>query len=158
MSESGRKDRVLDVVSRVLRQAVRDAGRAGIALVDDQSPEAGLAAECCHCAVGVEHTWLAAAADIPAIVASRRALAAHPANKTALLLGRSFPSEPLLPLGDLYASQVAALAGGWSVPPDVARLIELAGGVHEADGALRAWLDEWRQPGVALDQLPPNAR
>ncbi|HEX5727739.1 MAG TPA: hypothetical protein VFX98_19870, partial [Longimicrobiaceae bacterium] len=83
------------------------------------------------------------------------AVAANPASKTVLLLGGELPPEPLLPLGDLYAGEVAELAGGWSAPEPVLRLAELAGGVAALDAALRGWADR-RDPG-ALDALPPAA-
>jgi hypothetical protein len=84
-------------------------------------------------------------------------LAAHPVNKTTLLLGGAPPPEPLLPLGDLYASRVAALAGGWSGPPALRRLAERAGGIAALDTALAGLLEERREAEDALAALPPEA-
>jgi hypothetical protein len=88
----------------------------------------------------------------------RNALTAHPANKTALLLGADWPVEPLLPLGDLYATQIAALTGGWSGPPDVERLVRLAGGIEATDRALGSWFEKWQAPDSALGHLPAECR
>lgn len=79
------------------------------------------------------------------------ALVANPANKTALLLGGPLPPEPLLPLGDLYASQVAELAGGWSAPAAVRELASAAGGVERLDAALHQRID--RRDPHGLDGL-----
>lgn len=84
--------------------------------------------------------------------AARDALLAHPANKTALLLSGTLPPEPLLPLGDLYASQVEDLIGGWSAPPAVRALADEAGGIARLDAALEAVVDE-RRPVEALPAL-----
>ena len=86
------------------------------------------------------------------------ALLANPANKTALLLGSMPPPEPLLPLGDLFATDVLALAGGWSAPPPVRALAELVGGIEALDGALRAHFDERRPVEEAVAGLPAAAR
>ncbi|HEU4559850.1 MAG TPA: hypothetical protein VFS20_18505, partial [Longimicrobium sp.] len=83
------------------------------------------------------------------------ALAAHPANKTALLLNATLPPEPLLPLGDLWASEVAELAGGWSAPGTVTRIAGQAGGIEALDDALRAYVD--RRDPAGLDALPTEA-
>ncbi|HEX6940167.1 MAG TPA: hypothetical protein VF158_12205 [Longimicrobiales bacterium] len=176
--------RVGGVVAEVVRQAVRDAGATGVVLLDDGSPEAGLAREWCTQALGadavvcipppapaaVEACRRVLGADVPGdaaaeeahrfharLAAAGGALVAHPANKTALLLGPRTPPEPLLPLGDLYAGQVATLAGAWTAPPEVRRLAELAGGVAALDAALHAWLEERRPIDAALAPLGPAA-
>jgi hypothetical protein len=82
------------------------------------------------------------------------ALSAHPANKTALLLGGAPPPEPLLPLGDLWATDVLALGGGWSAPPEVEALARDAGGIEALDGALRRRIDG--RDASALDAFPPE--
>jgi hypothetical protein len=84
-------------------------------------------------------------------------LIAHPANKTALLLSPAAPPEPLLPLGDLYASEVRRLAGGYTLPPAVTALAEAAGGVEALDAALRAHFDERRPLAEALAGLSEGA-
>lgn len=97
-------------------------------------------------------------ARLLAHVGGGRVLVANAANKTALLLGMTAPPEPLLPLGDLYATDVRALTGGWSVPAAVRPLVEAAGGIDALDAALRAHFDERRSLAEALQTLPPAAR
>jgi hypothetical protein len=84
------------------------------------------------------------------------ALAANPINKTSLLLGGDLPPEPLLPLGDLYASEIRELVGDWSAPPPVRALADLCGGVELLDGALRRYFDG-REP-AGLESLASDAR
>ena len=159
--------RIGDVVGSVVRQALADRGARRVALLDDGGPEAELAARMLVRSLGgdavVRIRTEAGDAEALACFASGGggvdqdrflrearslrarmlpdAVAADPASKTALLLGGELPPEPLLPLGDLYASEVAALAGGWSAPASVSRLIEMAGGVERLDAALRRWAD-----------------
>lgn len=170
-----RERRIAEVVGAVARKALEDRGLGRIALIDDGGPEARLAAAILEAGVGagavarvttfyvdVEpllHLLPPVSPDHVAEEMRRMrarlepgALPAHPANKTALLLGGELPPEPLLPLGDLYASQVQALAGGWSAPEDVRALARAAGGVEALDAALRAAF-EGRDPS-ALDRLP----
>ncbi|HEU0013825.1 MAG TPA: hypothetical protein VFQ45_09080 [Longimicrobium sp.] len=170
-----RERRIGEVVGRVARQALADYGRSRIALLDDGGPEAELAARMLARALGDEAVVRVAEAEgemDPLLHAAppervgeetRRmrarllddALPAHPANKTALLLGGSLPPEPLLPLGDLWAGEVAALIGSWSASADVRALAEAAGGVEVLDAALRRWIDQ-REP-AALASLPAEA-
>jgi hypothetical protein len=167
--------RIGEVIGAVARQALADRGRTRIALLDDGGPEAKLAASILRSQLGDDAVIPIDTADVdpePLLrgltVDTRRmdeevrrmrarlkddALAAHPANKTALLLGGELPPEPLLPLGDLWATDVLALAGGWSAPPEVLALAEEAGGIEALDGVLRRLVDG-RDPS-ALDALPP---
>jgi hypothetical protein len=171
-----RAARVGEAVGAVARQTLIDRGAARVALLDDGSPEAALAARFLAAALGndgvvhvsvdgpevepllhllppgVSHERLAAEARRMKARLLDGALAAHPANKTELLLGAALPPEPLLPLGDLYASDVEALCGGWSASAEVRALAEGAGGVKALDAALRRWLDG-RDP-AGLDALP----
>jgi hypothetical protein len=80
-------------------------------------------------------------------------LIAHPCSKTALLLGSRPPQADLFPLGDLYASQVARLAGGWSVPEDLRGLVARAGGIDVLDAALARLVDGREPAAAALDSL-----
>lgn len=183
-----RRDRIGAVVASVVRQAVRDAGARRIVLLHDDSAEARLALEWCRVALGADAVvavrgesvagalreiggeWSAPGDELLAGEARRLAarleagrgepaLLAHPANKTALLLaGLDLPPEPLLPLGDLYATEVQALAGAWSAPAPVRALADVAGGIGMLDGALRAYLDERRPLAEALSLLPEEAR
>jgi hypothetical protein len=167
--------RIAEVIGAVARQALADRGRTRIALLDDGSPEAELATRILVDQLGEERVatvsvnedhvrWVAgdlgvdrrrAEEEVHRLLARLMddALPAHPANKTALLLGGELPPEPLLPLGDLWATDVLALAGGWSAPPEVLALAEEAGGIQALDGVLRRLVDG-RDPS-ALDALPP---
>lgn len=171
----GAEGRVADVVGAVARQALADRGKSRIALLDDGGPEGALAArllartlgEAAVVRVGANGAGVEPFLPHPGAVPAWRVeeevrrlrarlmdgvLAAHPANKTALLLGGDVPPEPLLPLGDLWATDVLALAGGWSAPPEVVELAEAAGGIAALDGALRRRMDG-RDPR-GLDGLP----
>jgi hypothetical protein len=174
-----RAARIGDAVGAVARQALADRGVQRVALLDDGSPEAALAARFLAAALGndamVRVTVKGAEVEpllhlLPPGVSQERlhdeirrvkarllerALTAHPANKTELLLGAALPPEPLLPLGDLYASEVAGLCGGWFASSEVRALAAAAGGVEALDAALRRWLDG-RDP-AALDALPADA-
>jgi hypothetical protein len=167
--------RIGEIVGAVARQALADFGRARIALLDDGGPESELAARLLESALGagaivrvhedgagvepfLPHPGAVPAWRVAEEVRRLRArlmdgvLAAHPANKTALLLGGELPPEPLLPLGDLWATDVLALAGGWSAPPEIAALVEAAGGIETLDAALRRRIDG--RDRAALDALP----
>jgi hypothetical protein len=180
-----RAERVALVVGGVLRQAVYDAGAHGILLLDALSPEGRLASAWAEAALGAGavttvrpevvdalggalagagHDELAGVegAELERACARSHAaragtLLAHPANKTALLLGRCVPPEPLLPLGDLYASQVAELAGGWSGPREVHQLAARVGGIAVLDGVLEEMLENRRPPAAAMSNLPADA-
>jgi hypothetical protein len=169
-----REARVAAAVGEVVRAALAARGARRVALIDEGGPEAALAARWLEehlgaqavvrvCETGPELDSLLHAGGPQARAEGLRlrarllegALAAHPLNKTALLLG-GLPPERLLPLGDLWASQVEALCGGWSAPPAVAALAERAGGMARLDAALAAWL-EARDP-AALEALPGPVR
>lgn len=173
-----RERRITEIVGAVVRQALADRGASRVALLDDGGPEAALAARMLAAALGdgavarivvsdaemesVLHLSPGMARERAADEARRLrarltddAVPAHPANKTALLLAGALPPEPLLPLGDLYASEVAELCGAWSAPDGVRRIAELAGGIEALDGALRGWA-EGRDP-AAIALLPAEA-
>ena len=170
-----REARIGGLVAAVARQALADQGVGRVALADDGSPEAGLAARLLE-GLGPD-ALLRARADAPGVepllhalrgmgageratreaagLAARLepdALAAAPENKTVLLLCGALPPEPFFPLGDLYAGEVAELCGGWSAPEELRTLADSAGGIARLDGALRAWLD--RRDASGLDRLP----
>jgi hypothetical protein len=170
--------RIAEIVGAVARQALADRGLARIALLDDGSRQAQLAARMLARTLGEEAVVRVTAAEIdpaPFLAEARHraawqveeeirrlrarlmedALPAHPANKTALLLGGELPPEPLLPLGDLWASDVLVLCGACSAPPEIAALARAAGGVPALDDALRALVDG-RDP-AALERLPREA-
>ncbi|HSU13426.1 hypothetical protein [Longimicrobium sp.] len=173
-----REPRIAAIAGAVARQALADRGASRIALLDDGGPEAELAARMLVSTLGADAVLRITVADgemesvlhlAPEVSREqwaeemRRmrarlavdAIAAHPANKTALLLGGELPPEPLLPLGDLWASEVAALAGRWSAPEPVRRIAEAAGGIEALDAALRGSIDT-RDP-AALDALSSDA-
>lgn len=170
--------RIAEIVGAVARQALADRGLARIALLDDRGPEAELAARLLARTLGAEAVVRVAANGAgvdpflphPGAVAPWRVkeevrrlrarlmdgvLPAHPANKTALVLGGELPPEPLLPLGDLWATDVDALAGGWSGPPEVVAAAEMAGGIGALDAALRRRIDGGDP--AALDAMPREA-
>jgi hypothetical protein len=176
MSEA-RWIRVAEIVGAVARQALADRGLSRIALLDDGSEQADLAARLLAHGLGeaaVVRVTVTAAEVEPLLPAwpgvprdrvddeLRRmrarltdALPAHPASKTELMMGGPLPPEPLLPLGDLWASEVAELAGAWSAPGPVMRIAQQAGGIEALDDALRAYVD-CRDP-AGLDALPAEA-
>ncbi len=86
------------------------------------------------------------------------ALIANPLNKTALLLTPAAPPEPLLPLGDLFATDVRALVGDFSLPAPVRGLADEVGGIDALDAVLRAYFDERRRLAEALAPVPEPAR
>jgi len=180
------RERVGRIVVGVLRQAVADSGAGALILLDDGSPEALLARDWCGEAAGdnfvaagdageqraawreqalepppaavIDEEARRWAARLQAAATTGGALLAHPANKTALLLSPAPPPEPLLPLGDLFATDVRGLVGGFSLPEPVRALAEQAGGIDPLDAALRAHFDERRPLGEALASLPGPAR
>jgi hypothetical protein len=180
MVTAGRADRLAIIIGGVVRQAVEDARANGVVVLNAASPEGRLAVEWITSALGVAQVWCvtaeacaAAALDTARFGAARflpepeferavgrvlgarvGALLASPANKTALLLGGSRPPEPLLPLGDLYASQVAMLAGEWTAPAEVRRLAAAAGGVETLDRVLEDVLERRSTAEAALRPLP----
>ncbi len=172
------ESRLGDVLEAVIRQRMRDEGVSRVALLDDGSPELQLIVRVLaprfndgtlvrvandrplldsllH-VLGSEHQKREVA---PALLSFRARLvadsiAASPLNKTALLLGGSLPPEPLLPLGDVYASEVERLTGDWSAPDRVRELARMAGGILELDRVLSRWA-EGRNPNWAGEQPEP---
>jgi hypothetical protein len=145
------------IVGDVVRQAVADAGAPGVIILEDRTPEGELACQWLEGALGTASLWRGASlasnlhgtdvdpADAQLLGAWRLArqegaLIAHPASKTTLLLGGALPRVDVFPLGDLYASQVVQLAGGWSAPADLEAIVA-AVGVEAVDGALGRLVD-----------------
>lgn len=161
--------RLAGVVCGVAASALRAAGAQTLVLIDDGSPEASLCLRWLRDGLpgqGVRPVRVADAVlvesalqPIDPVEAARavartlartmEGLVAGPANRTTLLLApRSWPDD-LLPLGDLWASRVAELAGGWSGPPLVTELAGRFGGVEQLDAALGAWVQ-----GRDIDAAP----
>jgi len=165
------EDRLSDAIGAVVSAALEERGASRVALLDDGSPEAALLVRWLHRSLGAPRVLavgredprtgaiLDAAGEETDLVEVLRlrarlvpdALVAHPGNKTALLLAGALPPDPLLPLGDVWASEVEAMAGACTLPPPVAELARRAGGVAALDRSLRAWL-EGREHD-ALDRL-----
>jgi hypothetical protein len=172
---TARLERIGEMVCAVALQLLRDRGRSRLALLDDGSPEAALAlrmlrplgdaavravkpderqVESVLHALDLLETDAAARAEVHRLLlrSVEDAVPALAWNKTALLLGGDPPPVTFLPLGDLYASEVAILTGGWSAPAAVRELVDAAGGVERLDAALRRRL-EGREPDALL-RLP----
>ena len=171
--------RVAEIVGAVARQALADRGLSRIALLDDGSEQADLAARLLAHGLGgaaVERVAVTPAEVEPLLPAwpgvprqrvedeLRRlrarltdALTAHPASKTELMMGGALPPEPLLPLGDLWATDVLALGAAWSGSAELRSLVDEAGGIETLDGALRRLVD--RRDSIGWDEgLPPSVR
>jgi hypothetical protein len=166
--------RIGEIILAVARQMVEDRGVARLALLDDGSPEAGLVAHLlAPLGAGLvrvrandgqvdsllHSAGFAGDGQEPRVEAHRflvrllaDAIPTSALTKTDLLLGGEMPPEAFLPLGDLYASEVVALAGEWRGTPNARRLAEAAGGIERLDGALRAYLDG--RDARALGKLP----
>lgn len=151
------KGRVGGVIAGVLRQAIGDSGAERCVLLADGSPEAELLADLLEPRLGgsfrtapaegpswpeLLDAWARVARDEPG------ALVAVATNKTAALLGGALPG-PVLPLADLWASQVQVLCSAWSATPAVHELAERAGGVDRLDAALAMLVDRRRMPQEA---------
>ena len=78
------------------------------------------------------------------------------ANKTCLLLSWALPTQPVLPLGDVYASQVRHLVGSCTLPPCLRDAPP--GTLQDVDGALRAYLEEGFRQEEALGGLAEPLR
>jgi hypothetical protein len=167
-----RSQRLAALVGGVLKQALAVTGRSGVVILDDWSPEASLAIDWCRAELGdtavlsasldgvdpgthPEETLRAQAREL---ARQHNALTANAANKTTLLLSRDFPPEPLLPLGDIYATQIQQLAGGWSGSAQIRNLARAAGGIEALDRALQVFCEGWRSAQKAAELLPDEAR
>jgi hypothetical protein len=159
----------------VARQALADRGLSRVALLDDGSEQADLAARLLAHVLGdaaVERVTVTAAEVEPLLPAwpgvprdrvedeLRRmrarltdGLPAHPASKTELLMGGALPPEPLLPLGDLWATDVLALGVAWSGSAELRSIADEAGGIETLDAALRRLVD--RRDSLSWDEGLP---
>ncbi len=151
-----REARLGRIVAGVLDEAIRCAQCSGLLVVDDGSPETRLLQRWCQRHLGGRH--VSARPGQIQELAGERLLSARATNKTALLLSSSFPGERVLPLGDLYATQIRELAGGCSVPADVQELADVAGGIDALDAALASCFESWLPAGKAAEQLTYPAR
>jgi hypothetical protein len=171
---SGRAERTARVVRAVVAGAVREAAAGGVVVLEDWTPEGELVYEWLIAELGEERVWRAAslasnvqhsgadAVDAQRLAAWRMAreqaaLIAHPANKTVLLLGGRVPWADLYPLGDVWATQVEALARRWSGPEEVEAVAAAAGGLSALDHALARMIDARENAAAALASLPAAA-
>lgn len=168
--------RVGRVIGGVIRQAVEDAHAQGLVILEPDSPEGRLAVAWSMPVLGEARVWRVegepggADARHPfrreelrrgvgrVLARERSALLAHPVNKTALLLDEWVPPEPLLPLGDLYASRVAAAAGGWTGSDALRALAAAAGGIDALDAALAGFVEGRLPARRAFADLPETVR
>lgn len=161
--------RIERVVRGVCAAAVRTGGAGGaggIVVLDDWTPEGELVYEWLVRELGEARVWRAAslaanvqglnAAEAQQVGAWRKAatgaLVAHPANRTALLLGGRLPRADLLPLGDVRAAQVESFTGRWSAAPEVEALAVALGGAAALDRAVDSLIGGWHDgiPGGAV--------
>jgi hypothetical protein len=161
--------RVEQVVRRVVAAAVHEAGAGGVVVLEDWTAEGELLYEWLVRELSEARVWRVASLasnvqEVPAgmdanVVAASRAvrdqnvLLAHPANRTALLLGGSLPRADLFPFGDVPATQMETLAGSWTAAAEVVQVAAAAGGVRGLDAALGRWLDERWDEESALAEL-----
>jgi hypothetical protein len=163
--------RVERVIRGVCAAAVHASDAGGVVVLDDWTPEGELVYEWLVRELGEARVWRAAslssnvqgltAAEAQEIGAWRAArvdgaLIAHPANRTALLLGGRLPVADLLPLGDVWASEVEVLTGRWSGAAAVETLAAAAGGVAALDATLRRLLEQGTDERTATAALPPD--
>ena len=166
---TGFAERVERVVRRAIAAAVSAARAPGIVVLDDWTPEGELACEWLVRELGAGQVWRVASLasnvqEVPAgpdaqlvaasrAVTERGALLAHPANRTALLLGGALPRADLFPFGDVPATQMQVLTGSWTAPADVVQLAGAAGGIAALDTALGRWLDDRQDRASAFGEL-----
>lgn len=175
--DRARLTRVGEIICAVAGQMLEDYGCRHVALLDDGSSEAELAATLMNPMGDVVIRVAADTRQLESVLHAagiqdfdddaRReahrlllrlvpnAIPCSPRTKTDLLLA-GLPPEPFCPLGDLYASEVALLGGGWSGSHAVRNLAASAGGIRRLDDALRGYFDG--RDTRALDRLVPDAR
>ena len=157
-----RLDHVAAVIGGVVATAARDAGRSRLVIVDRGGPETELLERVlleAHVPLPVERVGDASGEIEVARAHARRVaggdgLLIDPVNKTVALLWPELLAEPVLPLADLYATQVREMAGGWSAPAEAHALIERAGGIDAVDNFLAACFDQRRPIEEALARIP----
>ncbi|HEY0303996.1 MAG TPA: hypothetical protein VGC44_03440 [Longimicrobiales bacterium] len=131
------EQRIALVIRGVVRQAMVDAGVEALSLAHAPTAASALIERWCG----------------TAFQQNGKALMVSAASKTDLLLAGPAAGADLYPLGDLYASELAA----WGVTELDARLRDMArqaGGIEPLDGVLRKLLDERRPPDAAFAGLP----
>jgi hypothetical protein len=131
-----RKARIERVIVGVLKQAFADAGVANFTMVGS-APANEYAARLCESAGALPGTGVTVAGT----------------SKTALLLGAGDFAD-LLPLGDLFHTQLAELIGDHALPSGLTELANLLGGAETLDRVLQRYFDErldWHGSTAGLD-------
>ncbi len=179
------EDRVTRVVVAVVAEAIREADANGVVLASSPRPEtvllerwftaasitvrnpdaevvravadsleASLAGDASEAEARSNEEARRAAARV---IANREGLIpVSAANKTELIWAERLPPEPLLPLGDLYASQIHTLAGACSAPPP---LVDIEPDrLRAVDKALAQVVDHGVRPDIAFAALPSELR
>lgn len=172
--------RLRTVIVGVVESALGERGAGGVVLTGPESPERRLLLRWLgeravvpedEVVAPVREALAAAAPDAPPRVLeveARRAVAraraatdgllcASEIHKTALVLASALPPEPLLPLGDVWASEVEAAAGACTVPAPLEGLVA-PDTMASVDGALRAHLESGLAVEEALAPLEPALR
>jgi hypothetical protein len=135
-----RRARIERVLAGVLKQAFADAGSAHYTLAGN-GVVADFVAHLCDRAGGTRGDGLRIDA----------------ADKTALLLGE-VPRADVLPLGDLYVSQLATLIGHFEPAETVRELAAVCGGTETLDRVLQRFFDERMPWDRAAADLSAPAR
>lgn len=179
------EDRIARVVVAVVAEAIREADARGVVLASSPRPETALlerwfaaaaitvkmpaaevvraVADSLEASLGGDASEPVARSSEEARRAAARVVANHEglipvsaANKTELIWAERLPPEPLLPLGDLYASQIHALAGDCTVPPPLADIEPHQ--LRAVDEAMARVVDDGIRPDVAFAELSPELR
>ncbi len=179
------EDRITRVVVAVVAEAIRDADAHGVVLASSPRPETALLERWFTAAAITVKTpdaevVRAVAASLEAslggdtsdavvrwndealraaarVIANREGLIpVSAANKTELIWDERFPPEPLLPLGDLYASQIYTLTGACTAPPP---LVDIEPDrLRAVDTAIARVVEDGVRADVAFAELPSELR
>jgi len=146
------------VIGDVVRHALEQTAASGIVVLDDDTAEGGLLCSWLKRMSAGPRIWRggAVASNVHGTEAPADALLAHPVNRTSLLLGGRPPHADLLPFGDVPATVMQQLAGGWSGPADVEALASRIG-VELMDAALTRLVDDRETASDAISGLDAAA-
>ena len=179
------EDRVSRVVVAVVAEAIREADAHGVVLASSPRPETTLlqrwftaaaitvripdaevvraVADSLEASLNGRDSEAVARSNEEAhraaarVIANReRLIPVSAANKTELIWAERLPPEPLLPLGDLYASQIHALAGSCTAPPPLGDIEPDR--IRAVDEAIARVVEDGVRPDVAFAELPPELR
>ena len=179
------EDRIARVVVAVVAEAIREADAQGVVLASSPRPETALlerwfsaaaitvkipdgevvraVADSLEASLGRDTPEAVARSQQEARRAAARVIAnreelipVSAANKTELIWAERLPPEPLLPLGDLYASQIHALAGACTAPLPLLGIEP--GRLRAVDKAIAQVVDDGVRPDVAFPELPTELR